>query len=52
MATTEHQIIEKYWKNCMHSKRNTLLPYEYDWICFSGGCNVKKRKNEPTKTHL
>ena len=35
MELTEDQIIEKYAKNCGHCKRNTLLPYEYEWTCFS-----------------
>ena len=46
---SEDQIIEKYGKNCGHCKRNTLLPYEYEFTCFSCGYNVCKRKNELSK---
>ena len=49
MELTEDEIIEKYGKNCGHCNRNTLLPYEYEWTCFSCGYNVNKRKNELTK---
>ena len=33
----------------MHCNRNTLLPYEYEWTCFSCGYNVIKRKHELSK---
>ena len=46
---SEDQIIEKYGKNCGHCKRSTLLPYEYEFTCFSCGYNVCKRKNELSK---
>ena len=46
MELTEDQIIEKYAKNCLHCSRNTLLPYEYEYTCFSCGYNVNKRKHE------
>ena len=46
MKLTEDQIIEKYGKCCGHCNRNTLLPYEYEWNCFSCGYNVNKRKHE------
>ena len=49
MESTEDQIIEKYAKNCGHCNRNTLLPYEYEWSCFSCGYNVIKRKHELSK---
>ena len=49
MELTEDEIIQKYAKNCVHCKRNTLLPYEYEWTCFSCGYNVKKRKHELSK---
>ena len=45
------EIIEKYGKNCRHCNRNMLLPYEYEWTCFSCGCNVNKRKHELSKIH-
>ena len=49
MNLTEDQIIEKYGKHCGHCRRNTLLPYEYEWTCLSCGFNVNKRKNEFSK---
>ena len=49
MELTEDQIIEKYAKKCGHCNRNTLLPYEYEFTCFSCGYNVIKRKNELSK---
>ena len=35
MELSEDQIIEKYAKKCGRCKRNTLLPYEYEFTCFS-----------------
>ena len=32
---SEDQIIEKNAKHCGHCNRNTLLPYEFDFTCFS-----------------
>ena len=49
MELTEDEINKKYAKNCGHCKRNTLLPYEYEFTCFSCGCNVNKRKHEISK---
>ena len=49
MELTEDEIIQKYAKHCRHCKRNTLLPYEYEWTCFSCGYNVNKRKHELSK---
>ena len=49
MELTEDEIIQKYAKKCLHCNRNTLLPYEYEFTCFSCGYNVKKRKNELSK---
>ena len=49
MELTEDEIIEKYAKNCGHSKQNTLLPYEHKFACVSCGFNVDKRKNELSK---
>ena len=49
MELPEDQIIEKYGKRCGHCNRNTLLPYEYEWICFSCNYNVIKRKRELSK---
>ena len=49
MKLSEDEIIQKYAKNCGHCNRNTLLPYEYDFNCFSCGYNVNKRKNQLSK---
>ena len=49
MEVTEDEIIQKYGKHCSHCRRNTLLPYEYGWTCFSSGFNVNKRKHELSK---
>ena len=49
MTLSEDEIIEKYGKNCGRCNRNTLLPYEYEYTCFSCGYNVFKRKNELSK---
>ena len=49
MELTEDQIIEKYEKHCEHCNRNTLIPYEYEFTCFSCGFNVNKRKHELSK---
>ena len=46
---TEDGIIQKYAKRCGHCGRNILLPYEYEWTCFSCGYNVIKRKHELSK---
>ena len=45
----EDEIIEKYAKQCLHCSRNTLLPYEYEWTCFSCNYVVSKRKHELSK---
>ena len=49
MELTEDEIIEKYAKRCRNRNRNTLLPYEYEFTCFSWGYNVNTRKNELSK---
>ena len=49
MNLSEDQIIEKYAKKCGHCNRNTLIPYEYEFTCFSCGYNVIKRKHELSK---
>ena len=49
MELTEDEITQKYGKNCGHCNRKTLLPYEYEWTCFSCGYNVNKRKHELSK---
>ena len=45
----EDEIILIYGKHCGHCRRNMLLPYEYEWTCFSCGFNVNKRKHELSK---
>ena len=49
MELTEYDTIQKYGKNCRHCNRNTLLPYEYEYTCFSCRNNVNKRKHELSK---
>ena len=49
MELSEDQVIQKHAKHCGYCKRNALLPYEYEWTCFSCGSNVIKRKNELSK---
>ena len=49
MEVTEDEILEKYAKKCGHCNRNTLLPIEYEFSCFSCGYNKNKRKNELSK---
>ena len=39
----------KFEKNAKHCNRNILLPYEYEFTCFSCGYNVIKRKHELSK---
>ena len=49
MSLSEDEIIQKYGKRCGHCKRNTLLPYEYEFTCFSCGFNINIRKHELSK---
>ena len=49
MELTEDDIIERYAKKCGHCNRNTLLPYEYEFTCFSSGYNLIKRKHQLSK---
>ena len=49
MDLRQDENIQKYGKQCRHCSRNTLLPYEYEWTCFSCGYNVNKRKHEVSK---
>ena len=49
MELTEDEIIEKYAEKCGHCNRNSLLQYEYEFICFSCGFNVNERKHELSK---
>ena len=43
------KLLKNYAKQCLHCNRNALLPYEYEWTCFSSGYNVNKRKHELSK---
>ena len=49
MELTEDEIIQNYGKNCGNCNRNTLLPYQYEWICFSCGYNAIKLKHQLPK---
>ena len=35
MKLFEVEIFEKWGKKCGHCNRNTLVPYEYEFTCFS-----------------
>ena len=47
MNLSEVEIIQRYGKLCWHCNRNTLLPYKYEFTCFS--YHVNKRKHELSK---
>ena len=49
MELTEDEIKQNYGKRCGHCNRKTLLPYEYEFTCFSCGFNINKRKHELSK---
>ena len=49
MEITEGEIIQKYAKQGGHCSRKTLLPYEFEFTCFSCCYNVNKRKHELSK---
>ena len=49
MELTEDDIVEKYGKHCGHCNRNTLLPHEFEWTCFSCDYKVNKIKHELSK---
>ena len=49
MELTDDEFIQKYAKDCGHCSRNILLPYEYEWSCFSCDYDVVKRENELSK---
>ena len=49
MELSEGQTIEKHGKEFEHRSRNTLLPSEFEFTCFSCGYNVIKRKHELNK---
>ena len=49
MELSENETIERYPEQRLRCTPISLLPYEYEWTCFSGGYIVIKRKNQPTK---
>ena len=49
MELTEDEIVQRYGKKWRHCNRKTLLPYEYDFTCFSCGHSVIKRKHDLSK---
>ena len=49
MQLTEDEFIQRYAKKGGHCDRNNLLPFGYEFICFSCGFNVTKRKHELSK---
>ena len=52
MELTEDEIKQKDRKRCGHCNRNSLVPYEYEFTCFSCGFNVNKRTHELSKIQL
>ena len=49
MELTEDEFIGKNEKHCGYCNRNILIPYKYEFTCFSCGYNVIKRKHELSK---
>ena len=49
MELTEHQINQKYAKQCMHCTWDTLSANEYEWICVANVYNVVTRKSDISK---
>ena len=49
MELTEDEIIQKDGEHCGHSNGNILLPYKFEWSCFSCGYDVIKRKRDFSK---
>ena len=49
MNLSEVQTIAKSGKKRGHCNRKTVLPYQYEWTCFSSGYNLIKRKHELAK---
>ena len=49
MESKKDGIIQKYTENCGHCKRNTVVPYEFEFTCFSCGYNVNKQKHGLSK---
>ena len=49
MNLIKHEQIGKNAKQCIHCRRNTLLPYEYDWTCIACGCIITREENDLSK---
>ena len=49
MELTEVEFIQKHAKRCGHCNRNTLLPSDYEFTCWSCGFNVNKTKHQLSK---
>ena len=39
----------KSFKNMENTANTRFPPFEYEWVCISCGCNVRKRKRELSK---
>ena len=51
MELTEDEIIQKYAKKRLHCFKKTLLPYEFEFFCFSCGYDViNVKSNEKTNS--
>ena len=49
MEITQGESFKNYAKKCGHCSRNTLLPNEYEFTCFSCGYNVIRQKHKLSK---
>ena len=49
MILTKDEIIQNCGKQCMHCTRNTKLPYNYEWTCFTYGYKVLNCKSKHTE---
>ena len=49
MELSEDEISQKHGKHCGHCKRDTLVPYKFEFTCISCGYNVIKRKHKLSK---
>ena len=52
MEITEHEFIQRYAEKCGHCTRNTLLPHEYEFTCFSCGYNVSNASMNSVKYNV
>ena len=50
MELTEVEKTEKNAIQWLHCTHNTLIPFEYEWTCFSCGYNVIEGKMKLQKT--